>query len=87
MSEIDKDYEKIVKQINQKLAKAAAALKEANELREKIGLPGFITGMRILEDLDQDQIEQFYEDLEVINISDLRREIDNAGWSTSSSRC
>lgn len=42
MSELDKDFEGLVEQINAKLAQAAAALAEANELRSKAGFDSFI---------------------------------------------
>lgn len=42
MSELDKDFEGLVEQINAKLAEAAKALSEANELRSKAGFDSFI---------------------------------------------
>ena len=87
MSTVEEDFNSTVEKINAKLQKAAKALKEANDLRESIGIPGFIAGSRITEDLSKEEDEQFWQDLQLFDVSDLRREIDNAGWSTSSSRC
>jgi N-methylhydantoinase B/oxoprolinase/acetone carboxylase alpha subunit len=42
MGELDKDFDSLVDQINAKLASAAEALREANELRSKAGLESFI---------------------------------------------
>ena len=42
MSELDQDFESLLAQINVKLNEAAVKLKEANELRKKVGFPSFI---------------------------------------------
>ena len=42
MSDLDKDFEGLVEQANAKLAEAAKALDEANELRSKAGFDSFI---------------------------------------------
>ena len=42
MSELDKDFDGLVEQINAKLKEAATALKEANALRSKAGLDSLI---------------------------------------------
>lgn len=65
MSELDKDFENLVAQINVKLNEAATALKEANALREQADLPSLIytAWMRETERHDAEQLleEEFSE--------------------------
>lgn len=114
MSELDADFDSLVKQINIKLNEAAAALKEANRLREQAGLQSLIytAWMRETENRDarnavdeemeeanrdysddeyEDRVEAIIEEeravYENFDVAALEREMDNAGWSTSSSYC
>lgn len=107
MSELDKDFEQHLEQLNAKLAEAAKVMKEVNELREKAGLEALIFTQWMREDAyrsirnqieeeenrkpDSDEIyeriEKLQETYEQIETSDLEREMNRAGWSTSSSYC
>ena len=83
MSEIDKDFEQTIKQINVKLKEAAASIKEVNRLKEEAGLPSIILASWIRN--DRDGLAKLAETLEHIDVSDLEKEMSIAGWSTSSS--
>ena len=102
MSDLDKDFETFVGQINVKLNEAASALREANELREKAGLPALIFSawlreeawreFRDLEDEDENfdidaRMDEERAKYEKIDTDALERELSHAGWSTSSSYC
>lgn len=87
MSQIDQDFEKVAAQINAKLAEAAAALREANKLREEAGLETLVLSMWVREDNDRETVEALEEKLDLINVRELERELGCAGWSTSSSYC
>lgn len=110
MSELDQDFEKILALLNGRLKEAAACLREANQLREKLGFPALIyTNWRqedeyseIYNRLDEsgefpdeesldiaieDAVEARRLDFEKFQTDDLEREMNRAGWSTSSSYC
>lgn len=107
MSELDKDFEQHLEQLNAKLAEAAKAMKEVNDLREKAGLESLIFSAWMREEAytnirrrieeeenrrpDSDEIYEKIEELqatyEQIDTSALERELNRAGWSTSSSYC
>jgi hypothetical protein len=96
MSELDKDFEQIAQQINDKLKEAAAALREANDLAEKAKLPGLIYTQFISENMrydgvPRDQISAKCEELEkkyeLIHVNELEAALGDGGWSTSSSYC
>jgi len=83
MTDIEKSWEETAKQINAKLQEAAAAVREANRLAAEAGLDCLIHTQWTGEDLEEDEAEM----LEDIDVSDLEDELDQAGWSTSSSYC
>jgi hypothetical protein len=98
MSELDQDFESLVEQINAKLQEAADALKEANQLREKAGLPSMIPSQFILHnyrfenrDKSREEARQWFDEIskkiEKIDVSDLEDQLGEGGWSTSSSYC
>lgn len=102
MSELEQEFDNLVGQINVKLNEAAAALKEANVLREKAGLPALIFSawlredawreFRHLEDEDENfdidaRMDEERAKYEKIDTGALERELGQAGWSTSSSYC
>ena len=102
MSDLDKDFEKIAEQINAKLSEAAAALKEANRLGKEAGLSGLIStewarekmhntlSTQIETENESEEDDLYYlieKKFELINVSSLELELENAGWSTSSSYC
>lgn len=89
MANLDKDFEKVAKQINTKLKEAAAALKEVNELREEIGLETLVLSTWVREDFydDRNALEALEKKLELINVREFERELGYAGWSTSSPYC
>jgi hypothetical protein len=107
MSELDKDFEKHLEELNAKLVEAAKLMKEVNDLREKAGLDSLIFSAWMREDAYRnirnqieeeenrkpdsneiyDRIEKLQETYEQIETSGLERELNRAGWSTSSSYC
>jgi enamine deaminase RidA (YjgF/YER057c/UK114 family) len=87
MSEISEDFEKVAEQINQKIAEAAAALEEANDLATKAGLTSLISSQWVLDDMNVSEREAFRKKIKLIDVSDLECELESAGWNTSSSYC
>lgn len=102
MSELEKDFDSVVEQINVKLKEAADAISEANRLSETIGLPSLIYSQWLRDDAhmnnrrsdepkDRNEIEAELEELqsklEKINVRDLESALGQGGWSTSSSYC
>jgi hypothetical protein len=100
MSELEKDFEKTIVKINEKLQEAAKALKKANTLAGKIGFKhGLIFGSWAkeyeLNELEKSQDEDSEEDpydilqkkYEQIDVSALEEAMSEAGWSSSSSYC
>jgi hypothetical protein len=102
MSELDKDFDQVVSQINAKLKEAADAISEANRLSETVGLPALIYTQWLRDDAymnnrrsddpkDRDEIENELEELqaklEKIDVHELESALGQGGWSTSSSYC
>jgi hypothetical protein len=86
MSELDKDFQKLVKQINQKIKDASLAMKEANKLVKKAGMPG-MTLHAAPNGLSDEELDELESKVIEIDIYPLFRELDKAGWSTSSLNC
>lgn len=110
MSELDQDFDKTLALLNGRLKEAAASLREANELRTKLGFPALIYSAWRQEDeyreiydrLDEsgeystdEALEEAIEvamevrrnEFDKFQTNDLEREMNRAGWSTSSSYC
>jgi hypothetical protein len=89
MTTLNQDFQSIADQINQHLKTAAAALKKANDLKDKAEMAALISPYGLIEclGLSEEQVELFREQTALINVRDLEREIQSAGWSTSSSYC
>ena len=102
MSELDQDFEKTAEQINAKIKEAAEALRQANELATKAGLPSLIYTQFTRDDIQyqndnadeplkkrelEEKCDELEEKLELIDVSDLEDALSQAGWSTSSSYC
>lgn len=96
MSNLEKDFDSIAAKINAKLTEAAAALQEANRLKDEAGLPSLIYTQFIEDDLrfdgtPRDQIatkcEELQKKMELINVRELESALGQAGWSTSGSYC
>lgn len=85
MSELDKDFQKLAKQINQKIKEAAAAMKEANKLVKKAGLPGMT--LYAAPRMSDEELEDLESKIVEIDPYPLFRELDKAGWSSSSLNC
>lgn len=87
MSELDKDFESFLPQINAKLAEAAAAMKEVNRLRQEAGLESLIFTSwmrqeawrnlnRQMDEMTEEEAEQFDIDAKMDEISDQFAAID-----------
>jgi predicted nuclease with TOPRIM domain len=102
MSDLDQDFEALAAQINEKLATAAKAIREADELAGKANLPGLIFTQWTREDMQmdnrrsdnpkskedlQDEIDALEQKYELIKVRDLESALGQAGWNTSSSYC
>lgn len=111
MSELDKDFEETLKQLNAKLAEAAKVMEEVNELRAKAGLESLVFSAWMREeayrkisrevnesveaedpDFDEDEavdlkMEEIQSRYDRIDTGALEGELNDAGWSTSSSYC
>ena len=89
MTDLETSWEETVKQINAKIKEAAQALKDARLIADKAGVPVLIhtqyTGDYL--DMDDEEMDEFYEKVEDIDVSPLENEMDRAGWSMSSSYC
>lgn len=93
MSELDKEFEATVEQVNAKLAESAKALREAHELAQKAGFKNgliFSQWAREKEPIDWNDDDQYYA-MEArygkIDVSDLEDAMSEAGWQPSSSYC
>jgi hypothetical protein len=88
MSELDKDFEEAVKEINAKIKEATSTLIDLAVLCEKAGLDSLIVTQWTYDWLGKTKTEQLSRKLELIDgISELESAIDANGWSTSSSHC
>jgi hypothetical protein len=88
MSELDKEFEEAVKEINAKIKEASSALKELAVLCDKANVDSLVISEATYEYLGKTKTEQLAKKLELIKgISDLEKAIDANGWSTSSSHC
>jgi len=82
---IEIDFKKVAEQINAKIKEAAAVMKEVNDLAKEAGLDGQI-GYEYWDD-DKELTLAQQEAVDAINIRPLFRELDQAGWATSSIGC
>lgn len=99
MRELEINFDEILVKINAKLKEAALALREANRLAyDEANLPGLIftqftdlshIGCDYITDDDKrdDAINKLHDRLNKIDVSELEGELEDAGWSTSSSYC
>lgn len=96
MSELDQDFDQVAAEINAKLQEAADALAKANELANKAGLHGLIYTQWTRDNLSYDGLKgqaltdkcaELEAKCEKIKVSVLESELEDAGWSTSSSYC
>ena len=85
MSDLDKDFQKLAKQINAKIMESTRAMKEANKLVKKAGLPGMT--LHAAPSMSDDELFELEEKIDEIDIFPLFNELDKAGWSTSSLNC
>ncbi len=84
---LEAEFEEAAYQINLKLRAAVAALQEANRLREEIELPSFVNSIWLREELEDSESEDIEAKLHELDIGALESELENCGWSTSSSYC
>ena len=84
MSELDQDFENLLAQINVKLNEAAVKLKEANELRKKVGFPSFIFTNWMSDDVHSELYrkldEQFTNDEELDNALNEAMDLERAKY-------
>lgn len=94
MSDLEKDFGKVAKEINAKIKEAAKLMKEANKLAKKAGVTSLAGpdpyGYDEDEDgnpLSEEALDKLDEIACMINITPLFNELDKAGWRTSSIGC
>ena len=89
MLDLEKDWEETAKQISGKLQEATLSLREALRLANEAGVDELIVTQYTYDCFDHEKIEFLREKLKDINnaVRDFESELDNAGWSTSSSYC
>jgi hypothetical protein len=89
MTDLEKDFTKVVKKINAKIKEAAAAMKEANNLAKQAGFSSltFNEYADSDEDLREENLEKQEEFFDLVDVYPLFGELDKAGWQTSSIGC
>lgn len=89
MNKLNQEFNDTVEALKVKLQEAAKAMREANELREKANLPTLVMSVWVQDDLSNDECEELDAKLKPLynDISALESELNDAGWSTSSSYC
>lgn len=83
MSDMDKEFGKVVEQINGKIAEAAKLLAEANKLGKDAGLEVLGGSYYAMEDMSEEAREK----MEEIDFHPLMITLEDSGWSTSSMKC
>ena len=89
MSEIESEFKKTAKAINDKIKAAAMILEEANKLAKIAGIGGRMGyGVEYYDDDELEELTEEQEDLvDKISWSPILAELDAAGWQTSSIGC
>lgn len=89
--DLDEEFKSYASQINEKLAEAAALLREAAVLADKAGLPSLIDSSFVREDIDNEEGEDAYEKFEqrinLIDVGSIESAMESCGWNASSSYC
>lgn len=85
MSDLDKEFKVLVKQINQKIKEAGLAMKEANKLVKKAGMPGMT--LDFAPSMSNEELNDLESKILEINMNPLFDELNKAGWSVSSLNC
>jgi hypothetical protein len=91
MSDLEQDFDSLVREINIKLSEAAAALKQANDLREKAGLDSLIFTSDIKEAFEAKiycelEARADREDLDFDTEIEARSELEEAKYSKIATR-
>lgn len=84
---LDEEFKEVAAKINAKLAEAAAALREANVLKDRVGLDMLFQGAYSTDGMSRAKADKFLAMVKEIDVEDLEAQISDAGWSTSSSYC
>lgn len=89
MSDLEKNWEEVAKQVNAKLKEATEALREVNRLTDDAGVQALIVTQWTYDWLGSEETEKLREKLKLIkeSVSELEGMIDASGWNTSSSYC
>jgi chaperonin cofactor prefoldin len=102
MDEIENDFAKVAEEINLKLKEAAKALHEANKLADDAGVPSLFFSQFTRDDMRDsnryadpplskedlnDKMDELEYKLKLINVKEFEREMNQAGWNSSSSYC
>jgi hypothetical protein len=83
MNKLDDDFKNYAKQINAKIKESAKILKEANAIAKKAGI-----GKIDVDHLTDEELEEHYEKIYIINLSPIHNAIDGfAQWMGSSADC
>jgi hypothetical protein len=89
MSDLDKDFDELVKQINEKIRESAKLLEEAIKIADDGGLETLHMHPRSCryDQLTETEIEKLRLLLEKIDFKPLFNQLDQAGWLSSSLQC
>jgi hypothetical protein len=89
MGDLNKDFDELAKQINEKIRESAKLLEEAVKIAEDGGLETLRMHplSRLNDQLTDTEIQRFYLLLEKIDFSPLFNQLDRAGWFSSSLHC
>jgi len=91
MSDLEKQFDDISDELNAKIKEAADALKQVNELAKKHGLKVLhcnpYLGLSDYGVIDGDDRTLHSEVIDRLDFYPLLREMDNAGWNSSSFDC
>jgi hypothetical protein len=85
-NELEVDYQSLADQINAKIQEAAEAMKAANALAKEAGIKAMAIGPYD-DDMDEEESEKVEVLSDLVDIYPLFRELDEAGWRTSSIGC
>lgn len=89
MSELDKKYDDVIKEINAKIKEAGKLIKEAGKIGKKAGIDMLNVHPYTYEsgDYTDEQLEDLEEITYKIEFSPLLDAMDDCGWATSSLNC
>ena len=96
MSDLEKDYDKIINQMNEKIIEAAKLIQDVNKFTKDLGLfvlnPSYYERNKCFDydlkrNLSKEELQNKRDILENLSFKPLFDEITTAGWSASNLDC